>query len=169
VQLEEVFTILKNACHEDFYKLRGSDSQFIFKENIAISFTKTNEDNDRYGYGYFFDKSGKPISSNDEYDQLIKTLCELKDFPETYDNIKFETFTIKYNDTDIYQFECFTISNYSSLHVSLPTSIKAFDFEYNMCKILNHYDGGSTFEIVNSILQKNLQTINSTFDDFLNH
>lgn len=168
MELEKIYELLKNVSIENFYIPSNLDTKFVLKEDISVTISKIEEDK-RFGYDYFFDSTNNPISLNDDYDKLIKKLCEHKDFPETYNNITLETWAIKYNNTAIYTIDCFTISNLSSLHVSLPCSIKAYDFIYNFCEILNSHMSGSTHVWVEQDLNKALTILDSSYEDFLNY
>lgn len=168
MRLEKIYEILKENTEDDFYKLKENDFRLILKDDVSFSILKKRIEN-RFGEKYFFDTSGNAIELNNQYDKLIKKLCELKDFPDTYNKIYFEKIVILYNNVSIYEIGCITISHYSSLHVSLPCSIKVHDYEFNICQIFNSFDGGMTQNEANSILTQTLNITESTFEDFLSH
>lgn len=168
MKLENVYEVLKTVTYKDIYQLPRNEKRFIFKDDIALSIEKIRVEK-RFGNEYFFDRDGNPVQLNGQHDKLIKMLCELKDFPETYENIFLENILIKYNNMIVHDIECITISNYSSLHVTLPPTIKVLDYIFNICEIINYFDGGSTNDYANKILKTELNIIDSSFEDFLVH
>lgn len=170
-ELENIFHILKNMTLDDFSILSGYELQFVYKKdtNLTITEDEYEEKENAYGYDFFFDRNGNEIELTLPYDRLVKKICQYKDFPETYNTIKIDRWTIRYNNVEVYYINTLTISNLSSLHVTLPLEIKTFDFIYNLCKMSNNYSAATfTTFAVNDILET-LNIQDSTFDDFLKY
>lgn len=171
IKSETIFNILKNATGDDFYILSENEIKFVYNEdtNLTIEEDEFEEKEKIYGYNYFFDINGKEIELNDPYDKLIKKICEHKDFPETYNNIIKDKWTIKYNNIEIFTIHSVNVSNLSSLNVYLPLEINTFDFVYNLCTIVNDYSGANTTVFAVRDIEDTLNIKDSTFQDFLTY
>ncbi len=172
MKLESIYNILKESSLSDFYVPSGIYHKvFIYKEDIGITISQIDDEerDERFGYDYFFDNKGNEIELNDEYDKLIKKLCELKNFPETYNSITMETWVVKYNNQEVYYINCMNISNLSSLYVSLPISLNTFDFMMNFCKLHNDYQSANTMYSAEREIESVLNIRESTYDDFLDY
>lgn len=171
IKLETIFNILKNVTIDDFYIPSGYEIKFVYNEDTNLTITEDGyEEKEKiYGYDYFFDVNDKEIELNDPYDKLIKKLCEYKNFPETYSNIKIDKWTIRYNNNEIYTINSVNVSNLSSLNVYLPLQINTFDFVYNLCTIVNDYSGANTTVSAVRDIKETLNIKDSTFQDFLKY
>jgi hypothetical protein len=188
IELKNIFNILKSSKLSDFHILVDDKRKFndiytssVYRENIKKTFLYKNDINltiteneydekERvYDYNDFFDKNDNELELPGTYDNLIKKICKYKSFPDTYNNIRVDKWTVKYANIEVYNIYTLTISNLSTLYVSLPTSMCPFDFIYNFCSIVNDYVDVSSKESVNNDILKTLKIQNSNFDDFLKY
>jgi len=76
--------VLKNSDNSDFYIPTGTeDLTFVYLDDVQLSISKLNEEK-VFDYKHFFDENNKSIELPVKHDELVRDLCELKDFPETY-------------------------------------------------------------------------------------
>lgn len=167
MKLEDIYTVLKDSASSDFHVPSGTeDLTFVYLGDVQLSISRLSEEK-IFGYNHFFDEDDKSRELSVKHDELVRDLCELKNFPETYNNISIEDWAIKYNGQIIYTINCMNISNLSSLHISLPLSLDTFDFIMNFCKICNNYYGANTTLFGESTIIEKSNIKESTFEDFL--
>lgn len=167
MKLENIYTILKNSDSADFYVPTGTeDLTFVYLDDVQLSISKMSEEK-VFDYNHFFDENNNSRELPVKHDELVRDLCELKNFPETYNNISVENWAIKYNGEIIYTINCMNISNLSSLHISFPLSLDTFDFIMNFCKICNYYYGANTTSSGERTIIEKSNIKESTFEDFL--
>lgn len=171
MELENIFHILKNATLDDFSILSGYELKFVYKKdtNLTISENEYEEKEKVYGYDFFFDADGNEIELIDSYDKLIKKICQYKNYPATYNSIKSDKWTIRYNNVEVYYITTLTVSNLSSLYATLPLNINSFDFIYSLCKMVNNCKGGTFTAFAVNDIKKTLNIQDSTFEDFLKY
>lgn len=170
-ELENIFHILKNATFDDFFTPSGYELKFVYKKdtNLTITEDEYEEKESAYGYDFFFDTNGNELELTDPYDKLIKKICQYKNFPQTYNTIKIDKWTIRYNNVEVYYIDTLTVQNLSSLYATLPLNIKSFDFIYSLCKMINDYKGGTFTTFAVSDIEETLNIQDSTFEDFLKY
>ncbi|MFA6137137.1 MAG: hypothetical protein WC667_03510 [Sulfurimonas sp.] len=167
MKLEDIYTILKDSDSSDFYvPTRTKDLTFVYLDDVQLSMSKLSEEK-VFDYNHFFDENNKSRELPVKHDELVRDLCELKNFPESYNNISVEDWAIKYNGEVIYTISCMNISNLSSLHISFPSSLDTFDFIMNFCKICNYYYGANTTSSGERTIIEKSNIKESTFEDFL--
>ncbi|MFT5661752.1 MAG: hypothetical protein ACI9TV_002399 [Sulfurimonas sp.] len=167
MKLEDIYTILKDSDSSDFYvPTRTKDLTFVYLDDVQLSISKLSEEK-VFDYNHFFDENNKSRELPVKHDELVRDLCELKNFPESYNNISVEDWAIKYNGEVIYTISCMNISNLSSLHISFPSSLDTFDFIMNFCKICNYYYGANTTSSGEHTIIKKSNIKESTFEYFL--
>lgn len=170
MKLEEVYNVLKESCLKDFHIPKDiGEIVFIYKENIGLSISKVEEDEKVFSYDYFFNSDKSEKKDLIEDDNLIRDLCKLKNFPRTYNNINTEKWGVKYNGQIIYTLSCFRISDPSSLDVTLPISLSAYDFELNFFEMCNEYHGAITIYQAKDIIKSKVNEKQSTYQDFLDN
>ena len=168
MKLENIYTVLKNSDSSNFYVPSGTaDLTFVYLDDVQLSISKVGEEK-VFDYNHFFDENNKSIELSVEHDKLVKDLCELKNFPETYNSIRVEDWAIKYNGQIIYMLNCMNICNPSSLHISFPLSLDTFDYIMNFCKICNDYYNANTTLFGENKIKEKVNIKESTFKDFLN-
>lgn len=167
MEFDKIYAILKEASLNNFYHPdRAEDAIFVYLDDARVMLRRVDQEDDRFGYDYFFDTNGKVFNHLDDYDKLVKQVCEVKDFPETYNNIEIETWAIQVNGVSVYWIELLKVSNLSSLRVYMPLTLKPYDYEVNLCDILNEAYRGSMSNIEQTI-HNSLNINRSTFQDFL--
>ncbi|MFT5835417.1 MAG: hypothetical protein ACI9RG_000306 [Sulfurimonas sp.] len=170
MKLEEVYNVLKESSLTDFYIPKNINKIiFIYKEDIGLSISKVEEDEKDFSYDYFFNSDGSEKKDLMEYDNLIRDLCKLKNFPETYNNIRIEKWGVKYNGQVIYTLSCFNISHPSSLDITLPTSLSTYDFELNFFEMCNEYHGANRIYQARDIVKSKVSEKESCYQDFLDN
>ena len=167
MKLENIYMILKDSDNSDFYvPNKTEDLTFVYLDDVRLSISKLSEEKVfEYNHFYYDDKKSKELPV--KHDELVRDLCKLKNFPETYNNIRIEDWAIKYNGHIIYTMNCMNIYNPSSLHISFPLSLDTFDFNINFCKICNHYYNANTILAGEDIILNKSIIKESTFEDFL--
>ena len=169
MKLEEIYLALKDSDGSGFYvPAETEDLSFIYLEDAQLSITKISEEK-VFGYNYFFNENDKSKKLEDKYDELIRDLCKLKDYPETYDNIRNEVWAIKYNEQTVCTIHCINIYNPSSLHIALPPSLETFDYIMDICKIFNNYYNGTETLFGEIMILERSNIKQSTFKDFLHY
>lgn len=167
MRLEDIYNIIKKSSLEDFY-VSTNESSFIYKEdvNLTIEENEEKEDNDAFGYEYFFDADNKPFKHvlSNPSDKLVYDAAQLKNFPETYGRgTSIVTWEVKYGEKVVHELSYVLVSNLSSLHILLPLSVKTKDYSYNFADIWNKKN--SPNELFD--LEAKLSIKDTTFDDFL--
>ena len=169
MRLEEIYEIIKESDSSDFYIPNNMDQTvFVYKNDVRLSMSRVHREK-TYGYEYFFDADDTKKKLSAPYDALIKALCELKNFPETYNNIHTEIWAVKYNGETVYQIDCINISNLSSLYVSLPSTLKTYDYIMNFCRICNDRVNANTTGRAEDLIKEKLAIASSLFQDFLEY
>ncbi|MDD2780261.1 hypothetical protein [Sulfuricurvum sp.] len=165
MRLEDIYEILKTSVRVDYYIPENHELVFVYKDNISFSISKESEEKVFEG-NFFFNSDGSEINDLAPADELVKELCRLKNFPETYKNIYSQVWSLKYNGQVIYTIECGMVRNLSSLHAAFPLSLNIFDYEMNFIEICNEYYGSSTMQIAKSIINSRVIVNKSTYQDF---
>jgi len=167
MKVHDIYDIAKKAQSKDFYNLVvGDNTTFIYLHDIRISLgcIVTNR---IYGYDYFYNADGNEVMLTNPYDNLIKSLCKIKDYQETYNNITSEVWALKLNGQPVYTFNAIRILNYSTLGIHLPTTLTTFDFEMNLCDILNGKLRGSS-DHGEQLVKEAVSQEESILADFIN-
>lgn len=166
MNLNHIYAIAKTSSATDFYHPNRSDvANFILIDDARITLRCIDEEK-IFGVGYFFDENNKERELFDDYDKLVKETCKVKNFPETYNNIRRETWAIELNGVAVYWIDVLSVVNPSSLWVYMPLTLNPFDYEVNLCDILNDTFRGSMSNIEQTIRNAlNIKT--STFQDFI--
>lgn len=163
MKLNELYNILKNSVSDSFYAPDRAGNPFIYIDNINLIIERNDEkEEDAYSWDYFFD-TDKKLKNLLDGDKLVYEICQMKDFPETYENIKICTWDVKYAGELICQLEYILISNLSSLNMMIPLSLKPFDYEYNFCRVWNEKNSPNYY----FNLESKLEIKDSTFENFL--
>lgn len=167
MKLIDIYTIVKQAHATSFYHPdRSGVADFIYINDARVTLRCIDEEK-IFGVDYFFDENNKEKELFDDYDKLVKEVCKVKDFPVTYDSITRETWAIELNGVAVYWVDILSVVNPSSLWVYMPLSLKPFDYEVNLCNILNETFRGSMSDIEQTI-HGSLNIKTSTFQDFIN-
>lgn len=166
MKLIDIYAIIKQSPATNFYHPdRLNVADFIYIDNASITLRRVGEET-IFGWGYFFDENNEERTLTDDYDKLVKEVCNVKNFPETYNNINRETWAIELNGISVYWIDVLSIINPSSLWVYMPLSLNPYDFEVNLCDILNDTFRGTLNQIEQTIYNS-LNIKNSTFQDFI--
>lgn len=167
MNIEKIYKLIKDGSSHDFYYPNiPSEPKFISMNDISVVLCCVGQE-ETYEYNYFYDENHQERALDDDYDNLVKQVCKVKNFPETYSRIKTETWAIQYNGISIYSIDVLKISNLSSLNVYMPLTLEPHDFVVNLCNILNDTYRGSMSNIETTI-HDSLKIKTSTFEDFLN-
>lgn len=166
MNLVDIYAIVKQAHAASFYHPdRLGVANFIYINDASVVLRRIDTEK-IYGVDYFFDDSNNEKELTDEYDKLIKQVCKVNNFSQTYNNIKKETWAIELNGVAVYWNDVVSVVNPSSLWVYMPLKLNPFDFEMNLCEILNDTFRGSITSVEKTIRDAlNIKT--STFQDFV--
>jgi hypothetical protein len=165
--LEEIYNIFVSLDASDFHEY--NEDIYFFKDDVSLSISFKESDKNVFGYDYFFDNNHNPITNNNPTDRLVYELCQLKNFPETYNNISIDTWTVTFNGQPIFDLSYIHIINLSSLRVYIPLTNNSYDFIMGFCYLLNNKKSGAMAVQANQIMDNYLNTESSTFEDFLNY
>lgn len=167
MKLEEIYEVLKKSTSSNFYvSNKIEDFTFVYLKDEQLSISKIREKK-QFGYNHFFDDNDKQKKLADKYEELIRDLCELKNYPETYDSIRLEDWKVIYNGKVVHKISFINIYNPSSLDISLPSILNPFDYVMNFCKIYNSYINANSTPYGEDIIQQKINVKKSTFDDFV--
>lgn len=166
MKLIDIYAVIKQGPATNFYHPdRLNVADFIYIHDASLTLRRIDKET-IFGRDHFFDENDEEIALTDNYDKLVKEVCKVKDFPETYNNINRETWAIELNGVAVYWIDVLSIVNPSSLWVYLPLSLNPYDFEVNLCDILNDTFRGSLSQIEQTI-RNSLNIKSSTFQDFI--
>lgn len=166
MRLLDIYNIIRNSQPHRFYNLYNEEKMnFIYSDDVVFQLVKLSE-TPIYGYSHFYDDKGHEIELQLDIDKLVKRVCKVKNFPDTY-NIMMQLWGIKYSGQTVYTFEIMEISNPSSLDVVMPPNINTPDYIFNICEIMNTLDSdGSTWE---NVIVPSLKIKPTSFEDFLQY